>query len=271
MAEVTIRTTGRSFPTLTAWLEHVKEEDLPRVLPAVAIEVLRDNIAGNNPPSNIIVDGRGSTPAGIVTAKRRVQLMFLDTEGVIQAVELAWNELQRLYKRRTGESAATIQIWGHAIRRAVIHERISSLGAVRQWVTEHRHSASYIRLVGPTVPMRRQLYYSPAGEKTRWQNISRVSAKRLAELQRKGGAARVVERARGAKRRVLQVQSTRNVSEVTKAMIGSRFGRTVYVSTRWVRIPVTPWSTAMKREQGVPTVAIGWPLRGATGQIMFPR
>src|SRR5262245_16718176 len=119
--------------------------------------------------------------------------------------------------------------------------------------------------------MPRQLYYTPAGEKARWQNISRVSSRRLRELERQGAGARVVDRARGAKRKVLQIQATRNVSEVTKALIGSRFGRTVYVSTRWVQIPVTPWSTAMKREQGVPTVAIGWPLRGATGQIMFPR
>src|SRR5262245_4264673 len=266
-AQVRIRTRGRTYASLETWINDVEEKDLPLVLPAVAQDELNESKKAGNPPSNILVDGRPATEASIALATRRVQFFFVDVEIVVQAVELAWHELQRLYRRKTGDAAATIQIWGHSLRSyfgggPVTNERIGSIGAVRDWLMRHRHPTTYIRLIGPDVPFRRHLYYSPEGAKLRWRNLASLSDLRLAELKKRGAGARMVSRARGAKKIVFQVASSETVSEIVKRRLGGKFGRTVYISTRWYVVPVPSWPKITKRMQGVPAVSIGFRTRG---------
>jgi hypothetical protein len=262
--------TGQTFPSLDAWLEHVAKVDIPAILPAVALAELNTQKAGGNPPSNILVDGKPSNELGIASATRRVQLFFLDVEILARAVTIAFEELRRLYTRKTGRSAATIQVWGRSLRGGTIrHERLGGIGAVRDYLASHRNPGTYIRLIGPDVPNRRALYYSPPGGKATFQNINRLSDKRLGELERGGARGRIVTGKKahkgGRKRKLIQIESTQTVSDIVTKHLGAIYGKSIYINARWLQVPVPPWRGVEKRRQGVPTVALGWKLRGAVG------
>jgi hypothetical protein len=263
-AQVTItgRRDGKTFPTLDAWIAHVAQVDIPALLPAVALQELHDQKAAGNPPSNILIDGRAGSEPDIVNAKRRVQMFFLDVELLARAVQIAYEELRRLYTRATGQAAGTIQVWGRAVSGASItHQRLGGIGAVADWLAAHRNPGTYIRLIGPDVAYRRHLYYTPPGSRATFRNISRFSERRLTELERQQARARAVKTKSG--RRLIQIASSANVSDIVLRKMGAQFGRALYISARWVRVPVPPWKGATKRTQGVPAIAIGWRLKGA--------
>jgi hypothetical protein len=261
---VTTKSGGKSYDSLNAWIKDVGE-DLKLVLPAVAMAEYQAQREKGNPPSNILVDGKPGSPSAIAGADKRVQMFFLDVELLARAVTAAYDELRRLYTRATGRSAATIQIWGRTVKGGggISHQRLGGIGQVREWLTANKTPGTFVRLIGPDVPFRRRLYYTPPGASASFRNISRVSEQRLGELERAGARARVVSRARGRKRQVIQIEATTNINELVVAKLKALFGRSLYINARWIQVPVPPWKGSEKARQGVPAVALGWWLKGA--------
>ena len=269
MAQAEIKVSGRrdgkTFPSLDAWIAHVAEIDIPKILPAVAFAELDAQKEAGNPPSNILVDGRPATEPAIANATRRVQMFFVDVQLLTRAVTVAYDELVRLYTRQTGAAAATIQLWGKfGFAMAARHERISGVGAVGDWLHRHRSPGTYVRLIGPDVAFRRQLYYTPPGSRARFRDIRKFSRMRLGELERlppkQAAAARLREK---AGRRKIEIASSGSVTDVVLRKLKSQFGRSIYISGSWIEIPVPPWKGQSKRRQGVPAIALGFKLKGA--------
>jgi hypothetical protein len=268
-AEINIsgRRDGKTFPSLDAWIAHVAEIDIPKLLPAVATAELDAQKKAGNPPSNILVDGRAATESTIARAQRRVQMFFVDVALLTRAVTVAYDELMRLYTRQTGAAARTIQLWGRSVSGASIrHERIGGIGGVGDWLHRHRHPGTYVRLIGPDVAFRRQLYYTPPGSRARFTDIRKFSARRLGELERMkmGPKARAEQRMReGRARTRISIQSSGSVTDIVLRKLKAQFGRSVYISGSWIEAPVPPWKGQQKRRQGLPAIALGFRLKGA--------
>lgn len=147
------------------------EKDYQHILRSIAAQEIQQQIALNNKPSNIIVDGRGGKP--INTAEKSVVAYFTDAAVVIKALNEAWTMIHGFARKDTGRSAGQFEIW---INNKMVGTDPS---AVKAGDIQRRPA---VRIVGPMVAHTRKYQWLFGGKKPKMKTpktIHQMTAQRM--------------------------------------------------------------------------------------------
>lgn len=172
--------------TITASLDktvfEVGVEDLQTIVRQLGAQVIKEQIDLRNPPTSILVDGRGNRP--IDTATRRVQAFFADKAALRRAVYEAWAQIQSLTRVATGRAAGSYELWYN-------EKRVGRTpAAVETYLDRFQPGKDYFRIVGPVLVYGRKIYWNPKGKprlkkktvlRTRFATFKTVSVRGIME------------------------------------------------------------------------------------------
>lgn len=153
---------GQVSTTLEKYVLQVLPKDVLTVLRQVAYQELAAQVSAGNPPTQILVDGRGVQSRGIDNAQRSVSMRFADTTLLIAAVTEAYNILQRITRIQSPPKNDIVArrnffLWLNGKPFGLLPGALSRLQA------STLNEKSVLRVVGPLVPYGRKLYWNPVG------------------------------------------------------------------------------------------------------------
>lgn len=137
-------------------------EDLLTVLRGVAMQELDGQITSGNLPSSILVDGRAVAKRQIMEARRSISMRFADIEGLMDAVNEAYQLLLRVTRIQSppkNNIVARQHFWLY--KNGVPIGRLP--GALSRLNAATLDQNSVLRIVGPLVNYGRKMYWNPIG------------------------------------------------------------------------------------------------------------
>jgi hypothetical protein len=137
-------------------------QNLIDTIRAVAFHEAHEQVAADNEPSAVIVDGRESTISGIQTATKRVRMLFADIRTMIQAVKEAVDLLMQVTRLQSPP-----QNWIVARQNYHIWVNNTAIGnaanSISRLSNKNVGPRDVIRIVGPLVRYGRKIYWNPVG------------------------------------------------------------------------------------------------------------
>lgn len=126
------------------------ERDLRFSIAAIFAREVEEQRALGNPPSNILVDNSASKSLSAV--RRRAHAHFVRIDDIRRAAEDALRLVALLTRYKTGRARASIAVWRNDRPVSSVAAAVARFGA-----------DDVVRIVGPSVPYGRKLYWNPAG------------------------------------------------------------------------------------------------------------
>jgi|SRR6185369_3603407 len=274
---------GQIETTLEKYVLEVLPQDLLKVLRGTAQQELAGQVAINNPPTQILVDGRAVGNRGIDQAMRAVSMRFTDAKLLIAAIEEVYNLLQRITRIQSPPQNAIVArqnffLW--------VNGKLAGQlpGALRRLDPNKLDQKTVLRVVGPLVNYGRKLYWSPIGRNAvlqlkqvtnlasgrsrfvygskyapRFRPFSDRTLRRLANRAGPDAAARLSH---------LRAQRPGTVEGagqiVRRIMRGNRAFAGLFISDNWVSFPpARSWGKHSKDDR-VPSVSVQMGRKGAT-------
>ncbi len=169
-AKVSLRRTssyesGGTIPdsvSLETYVLKVLPQDILHVLRQTAKQELAEQVSINNPPSQILVDGKAVADRGIDGAMKRVQIRFADTRMLLSAVRDVWAALVRVTRVQSPPQNSVV---ARRHFHLYVNGKPAGLlpGALSTINTANINMDTVLRVVGPLVPYGRKLYWNPIG------------------------------------------------------------------------------------------------------------
>jgi hypothetical protein len=172
-------------------------KDLEQALRLVAGQVIQEQIDLGNPPTSILVDGRGTRD--IDRAQRRVQAFFADTEALRKAFYEAWSRVIALTRVKSGRAAASYQVWFNNTPIG------STPSAIDGYIKNFNPAKDAFRIVGPVLVYGRKVYWKPAGTPRFEKRIGLKTPTAVFKLVRIRGIMNQVEQSLRRKYRYLAI------------------------------------------------------------------
>lgn len=161
--------------TLETYVLKVLPQDILAVLRQTAKQELVQQIDANNPPSQILVDGRSVAARGIDEATKRVQIRFADTKMLVDATRQVWAALVRVTRVQSPPQNSVV-----ARKHFYLYLNGKPVGlmpgALSTLNQNTLNTKSVLRVVGPLVPYGRKLYWNPIGRASVMNIAQTVSA-----------------------------------------------------------------------------------------------
>jgi hypothetical protein len=268
--------------SVSQYVLKVLPNDILAVLRGVAYEELNAQIDADNPPSQILVDGRAVGARNIFEARRKVSMRFADTRLLLTAVQEAYAQLVRVTRIESPPKNSIVarQNFHLYLNGKPLGRMPTALSKITPGVLDQN---SVLRVVGPLVPYGRKLYWNPIGKarKMVFAGASRIAvagdtseaakpilgtkyaprfkpfkAKTLRRLANRGGLG--AEKA--ARLRALQaagagyVEGTHQI--VKRILRGIPLFKSLHIADGWVAYPPAKSWGKSSRDNRVPSVSV---------------
>lgn len=204
-------------------------DDLIQTLRYVGATAIQEQRTLGNPPTNILVDGRGNAP--IDGATKRIQAFFADKEQIRLAVYDAWKQIQGLTRVATGLASLSYELWYN-------EQPVGRTpAAVETYLDRFNPQKDYFRIVGPVLVYGRKIYWRPKGAPGKRPRVSKRVALRT-------GSA------------VFKVVRNRGIMNLVEESMRRRY-RSIAIAEDWVN------TNALPKDGRTPALWIGFKRKGA--------
>jgi hypothetical protein len=264
--------------SISRYVVTVVPEALIDTLRAIASVELFEQVAANNEPSAIIVDGKDSRVGAIASAIKRVRFIFADIKLMIQCIREAYEILQNVTRL---ESPAKNEIVARQHYHVYVNRTNLGLapGALSKLGPATVNARSVIRLVGPLVNYGRRMYWKPVGGSKsgilqarqtargprltyankytpRWKPYSQKYLRRLVREAYGPGqqAAEALGTLKGQKPRPGRTEGTTKIAR--RLLRANQIYKQLYISDAWIEYPPAARWGKKSRDARVPTISI---------------
>lgn len=181
-----VNSSGQITTTIERYIVSVLPENISSAIRAIALNELAQQQAINNDPSQILVDNTTGAKREIMTAKRRVQIRFQDTENLLRAVRDLYAMMQKITRLQSPPKNAIIArnnfylylhgggagSGGGGVNLGLLPAALTKIAFPGVLTFD-----SVVRVVGPLVNYGRKLFWNPVGTSSK-MSYYRVGSKR---------------------------------------------------------------------------------------------
>ena len=94
---------------------------------------------------------------------KKIGLFYGQNADIFKGVAFAYDSILKLLRIQTGYSVRGIYFWLDDTDQPSRNKQVQTLVGVRAWLNDAQTSRVTVHIIGPTVPYRRKLIYSPKG------------------------------------------------------------------------------------------------------------